>query len=62
MKKRLSLIIGLITRVVKPAVANEKLLESYHSKDYIGFLKKFTNDNDEEKLMQNCSDDYGIGF
>ncbi len=48
-------------RVIKPGLANDMLLKSYHSRNYVDFLKKFTNNNDEEKIMQTCTEDFGIG-
>ena len=41
---------------------DEKLLNMFHSNDYVNYLKLLSNCEDEEKLLDECEDDFGIGY
>lgn len=46
---------------MNPFIADEKLLKTFHSQNYIDYLKKLNDDGDEDLLNQ-TEDECGIGY
>lgn len=51
-----------LLKVVNPFKADEKLLKLFHSQEYINILKKYSNGEHEDDLLDGNEDDYGIGY
>jgi acetoin utilization deacetylase AcuC-like enzyme len=49
-------------KIVNPLKADEKILKTFHSQEYVNHLKKCTNEEDEEKIFNDTDDDFGIGY
>ena len=49
-------------RIINPFKADEKLLKSFHSQEYVNNLMRLSNGEDEEKLTCEDEDDFGIGY
>lgn len=49
-------------KIINPFKADEKSLKLFHSQEYINVLKELSTDEDEEILLENNEDEYGIGY
>lgn len=47
--------------MINPIAADEKILKTFHSQEYIDHLKKCSDEDDEEKIFNDSRDDFGIG-
>jgi hypothetical protein len=53
---------GLIfLRIVNPIKADEKVIKTFHSQEYVEYVKFCTDEPDEEKIFNQSRDDFGIG-
>lgn len=49
-------------KIINPMKADEKILKTFHSQEYIDHLKKCSNEEDVEKIFNDSEDDFGIGY
>jgi histone deacetylase 8 len=49
-------------KIVNPTKADERVIKSFHSVEYVEHLKFCTSEQDEEKIFNDSRDDFGIGY
>lgn len=49
-------------RIINPIKADEKVIKTFHSQEYVEYLKFCTEEQDEEKIFNSSRDDFGLGL